>query len=452
MEISALRQRLSAAMLEFAWDEWSQMGVLAAPPRPRRWAEDPEALLIFTFEVARDDPRLFDEVLDWLVRNEPLVSARRLRTLCEDADDRRLSDAAMDWVMRELRPRSAGRAAANPNHDPEALFRGAGGGALPVLRPDPVFLAHGLLRPPAMPTGKSSGPDLWAPINFAFRLRQLLGVGTRAEAVRYLLTADIDTATVAVVASSSAYAKRNVQEALSALQAAGAASVVTAGGEQRFAVDRSRWAFLLGLDVKELPVYRDWPNLLGALRQILRWLMRPDLESLSDYLLASEAADLLDEVGPRFNRAGILVPARHGGDRTWSDLEDTVETALFWLAPQRARARRPRGSKWSRMSRAGTRGDSPATTGGSWQGRRIHMPRRPRHVRQSDGCRARLARSRSRSSATPARSAGTWWPTTAGSWASRVSCSQRPATPSAPHGTRASSCSVRCRLRKLHPR
>jgi hypothetical protein len=29
-------------------------------------AADPEALLLFTFEVGRNDPRLFDEVLDWL--------------------------------------------------------------------------------------------------------------------------------------------------------------------------------------------------------------------------------------------------------------------------------------------------------------------------------------------------------------------------------------------------
>src|SRR5450755_2949369 len=109
MEISALRQRLRSSLLEFAWDEWAQMGVLAAAPRPRRWAQDPEALLLLTLEVARDDPRLFDEVLDWLVRNEPLISARRLRSLCEGPEDRRLSGAAMEWAMRQRRPSSPPR-------------------------------------------------------------------------------------------------------------------------------------------------------------------------------------------------------------------------------------------------------------------------------------------------------------------------------------------------------
>ena len=338
MEISALRERLTSSLLDFAWDEWAQMGVSAAPPPPRRWAEDPEALLLLTLEVARSDPRLFDEVLDWLVHNDPLVSTRRLRSLCEDREDRRLAGAAMEWVTRQVRPRSTPRGGGIEASEPEPLFRDAAGAALPTLRPDPVFLAYGLVRPPAEPSGKSLDPDLRAPINFAFRLRHLLGVGTRAEAVRYLLTADIESAAVADVAASSGYAKRNIQEALSSLHAAGAASVATAGGEQRFAVDRSRWAFLLDLDIKALPIYRDWPDLLGALCQILRWLMRTDLESLSAYLRASQAADLLDEVRPRLSRAGIVLPARRGGERAWSDLEDTVDTALAWLAPPRMSA------------------------------------------------------------------------------------------------------------------
>jgi hypothetical protein len=52
-----------------------------------RSAQDPEALLLFTFEVARDDPRLFGEVLDWLALNERLVSVQRLRNLCRDDAD-----------------------------------------------------------------------------------------------------------------------------------------------------------------------------------------------------------------------------------------------------------------------------------------------------------------------------------------------------------------------------
>jgi len=338
MQISALRAQLRSALLEFAWDEWAQMGVLAAARRERRWAQDPEALLLLTLEVARDDPRLFDEVLDWLVRNEPLISVRRLRRLCDGPEDERLATAVLEWVKRQRRPRAPDRQLERMTGEAEALFLGAD---LPALRTDPVFSAVGFTRPPVKPSRKSREPDLTAPINFAFRLRQLLGVGARAEAVRYLLTADIDSASVADVAESSGYSKRNVQEALTSLHAAGAVTLAASGGEQRFAVDRSRWAHLLDLEPDELPAYRDWPTFFGALRRILRWLRRPELESLSDYLRTSQAADLLDLVRPQLSRAGVLMSARLGGERSWTDLEETIEYALVWLAPGSGMSSRP---------------------------------------------------------------------------------------------------------------
>ncbi|MGH2837679.1 MAG: DUF2188 domain-containing protein [Thermoleophilaceae bacterium] len=324
--------------MEFAWDEWAQMGVLTAPGARRRWAEDPEALLLLTIEVARDDPRLFDEVLDWLVRNEPLISARRLRTLSEDDEDRRLSEATLEWVTRQRRRRAPSRQEEGHEGGTEALFRVAD---LPMLRTDPIFAAFGYVRPPVEPSGKSREPDLTAPINFAFRLRQLLGVGSRAEAVRYLLTADTEPATVADVAAPSGYTKRNVQAALTSLHAAGTATPVATGGEQRFALDRSRWAHLLNLEPHQLPVYRDWPAFFRAVRQILRWLLRPELETLSDYLRASRAADLLDAVRPELSRAGVIMSAGLGGEPSWTDLEQTVEDALSWLAPWSHTSGRP---------------------------------------------------------------------------------------------------------------
>lgn len=74
------------------------------------------------------------------------------------------------------------------------------------------------------------------------------------------------------------------------LHDAGVVSRVTGGTDQRYGIDRSRWANLLGLGSRELPVHRDWPQLFGVLREILRWLDRPELAELSDYLRASGAA------------------------------------------------------------------------------------------------------------------------------------------------------------------
>jgi uncharacterized protein YegP (UPF0339 family) len=338
MQLSTLSAQLGSALLEFAWDEWAQMGLLAPSGRDRQWAQDPEALLLLTLEVARDDPRLFDETLDWLVRNESLISLRRLRTLCTGPEDERLASAVIEWLVRQRRPHAATRELEWAAGEAEPLFRNAD---LPVLRPEPVFRAFGFTRPPVELSGKSREPNLEAPINFAFRLRQLLGIGARSEAIRYLLTADIDAASVSDIAASSGYSKRNIQEALTSLGAAGAAKVASSSGEQRFAVDRARWAHLLDLEPYELPGYRDWPTLLGALRTVLRWLRRTDLDEMSEYLRASEAADLLDMVRPQLSRAGVVMSGRLRGERSWSDLEETIEYALFWLAPGSTTIGRP---------------------------------------------------------------------------------------------------------------
>lgn len=64
------------------------------------WAQDPEALVVFTLEVARADPGLFDELLDWLLVNEKLLSVRRLRAMCADPEDERLLAGALGWLAR----------------------------------------------------------------------------------------------------------------------------------------------------------------------------------------------------------------------------------------------------------------------------------------------------------------------------------------------------------------
>jgi DNA-binding transcriptional ArsR family regulator len=341
MPISALRQQLDAALLDFAWGEWAQMGVLASAPHRSPWAEDPEALILFTLEVARDDARLFDELLDWLLRNEPLISVRRLRTFARDSKDRRLLDAVLGWVdAHRPRARLRGSRQPRPPGAPARLFADDG---FPIREPDPAFMAAGLLRPSVLPSRKAQAPDLGAPINFAFRLRQLLGVGARGEVARVLLTAESSRVGPAEVTASAGYARRNVMEALASLQQAGVVSTARVGAERRYSVDRRAWAGLLGLDRDELPEARDWPQLLSALARVRRWLRDVDGEELSAYMLGSRARDLLDEIAPPLSHAGVQVAQRAGSDTAWDDLEKTVSAALTALLPFDARTSRGGG-------------------------------------------------------------------------------------------------------------
>lgn len=325
--ISTCRDRLNTALLTFAWDQWSQLGVFGAPTMASPWAQDPEALFLLTLEVARSDPRLFDEILDWAVRNEPLLSVRRLRTLCHDDTDRALTAAALEYAGRHRnRQRPLPQAALPTAAGPTALYRDI---ALPVTGPpDPAFLRHGLLRPLREPSGKSQAPDFNAAIALPLRLRQLLGVGARAEVISYLLTADAPPSSTQTITQSAAFAKRNVHEALTALSAARVITTFTADHGQRHSIDRARWATLLGVPTNTLPNRRAWPQLLGALRSILRWLWRNDLDGLSNYLLASTTADLIDTVQGDLAHAGVHLDAPTTAETAWTNLESLIDGAL----------------------------------------------------------------------------------------------------------------------------
>jgi hypothetical protein len=325
VETSTLSQQLSDQLVTFAWDEWAQMGVLATPHRRSPWAQDPEALIVFTLEVARADARLFDELMDWLLVNESLLSVRRLRALCTDETDRALVAAALGWLAHQRpRARLGNRELLTDMTTLQQLFRSGG----PVSKADEDFAAAGWLRPPLVPSHKSSPPDPMAPINLAFRLRQILGVSVRSEAVRVLITTDAPWINAQTLARSTGYAKRNVHEALAGLSKADVVSAFTVNGEQRYKAARPAWAALLGCPPDELPSDRAWPQLFGALRRILRWSSQPELITTSDYLLASNARDLLEAIRPDLAFAGIPVDLSPSPENTLRELEEVIKRLL----------------------------------------------------------------------------------------------------------------------------
>ena len=329
MDLSTLSHQLSDQLVAFAWDEWAQMGLLVTSHRRSAWAQDPEALIVFTLEVARAEPRLFDELLDWILLNESLLSVRRLRAVCVDETDRTLTAAALGWLARQRpRARLSSRGPASPTATLQPLFRSEG----PMRETDEDFAAAGLLRPPLSPSHKSRPPDPMAPINLAFRLRQILGVGIRAEVVRILLTTEAPWVNAQTLARSTGYAKRNVHDALAGLSAAGVVSAFTVGGEQRYTADHPAWAALLGGQPDELPAHRDWPQLLGALRRILRWSEQAELETISDYLRASSARDLLETIRPDLAFAGLPTDLSPSPANTLSELEEVIKSVLTTMS------------------------------------------------------------------------------------------------------------------------
>lgn len=327
MQTSELRTDVTRRLTAFAWDQWAQLGVFASTNRRDQTAADPEALLLFTLEFGRSDPRLFDETLDWLLTNQRLISVQRLRNLCNGDDDRDLVEGALRWVAHH-HPRS--------RVGPARAREGRGGEARPLFydiarqvpEPDEAFSAVGLLKPATEPSGKSRAPDLHKPINFAFRMRQLFGLGTRAEVVRYLVTAPVTDASALAIADAAAFAKRNVNETLASLVAAQAVTAYEHGNGRRYSLDRGLWGEFLRFQPNSSPAYRDWPRLLGVGRQLFRWLRDPAFDQLTPYMLASSSRAFMSPLEPELARAGVPAPRVLEGERYWETFVEHAEHLL----------------------------------------------------------------------------------------------------------------------------
>ena len=103
MSRSGFKQFYLNQILDFLWRQWSALGVAGGGRSEDMWLIDPEPTLIFSIAMARYEPRLFDEILDWLVINGRWIDGQRIRTLAksENEETKRLLSAVSSYVSHE---------------------------------------------------------------------------------------------------------------------------------------------------------------------------------------------------------------------------------------------------------------------------------------------------------------------------------------------------------------
>jgi hypothetical protein len=280
-----------------------------------RWILDPEALLLATTSLGRE-PRLFDEVLDWLNTNGHFINLQRLQNLGQHFGDltvlramaahlaRRSVHAKWKTLLRE-KPTVA---------EAQLLFPG-----VPVFgSPDELFARHGWQRGPVALRQMSHPADPHRPTNFLIKLRALFGMQARAEVIAYLLAEE--SGHPGEMAVRLAYFPRTLQTTLNDLARSGHLQSRREGKEKRFWLRRHDWRFLLTWaaspdeSAPEFPRWVDWVPLFAALETVDRFLNRPDLERASSAVQAIELRASLNHLNPRFLRERIHVPpAATGG-------------------------------------------------------------------------------------------------------------------------------------------
>lgn len=182
-------------LLSFLWRSWSTLGVYGNVTHLNRDVIDPEALFLLTASVGRSDPRLFDEMLDWVTKFEDLLNASRMKVLMKKYpwQSRQIISAVAAWLLENggQKPKWNSLAAITEEKDiPNTpFFLTKDGDNLPVFgQLDPVFEQRGLKRGlvALRQYSRKFNPENAACL--ILNMRSLFGTNASADLVSYLLT------------------------------------------------------------------------------------------------------------------------------------------------------------------------------------------------------------------------------------------------------------------------
>lgn len=313
METSLIqyREHFRELVLDFLWRQWGAIGVAGSARGDDVCIIDPEALLLVTTTFGRHDPRLFDEVLDWLNANGQMVNLQRLQNLGLHLGQRlvlngmaahlakRTSNSKWRSLLRRAEPTVAAK----------LLFPG-----VPVTgEPDELFGRYGWQRGPVKLRQLSQSPDPNQVTSLLFKLRSLFGVQARAEVMAYLLTCE--SGHPAEMAERLAYFPRTIQTTLNDMERSGHVLTGRQGREKRFWLRRDEWRFLITWPVPkgEFPRWIDWASRFAALETVWQFLSKSELESASPGVQAIELRASLEKLSPAFLRENIQTPPGSGG-------------------------------------------------------------------------------------------------------------------------------------------
>lgn len=305
----------SRAVLDVLWGAWSQVGVMAHARPAQARIVDPEALLLLTWECARQDSRAFDEVLDWLVHNGRWINVMRLTTLLEEDKtcSATIAGAIAKFMMRvDKGPKWCNLSKRNvPESEPalEPLFQKQGKPMAPLDDDrDLIFAGYGWARSPVSLRGYAQSVPGWMPASLVLKCRALFGVNTRADVFAWLVANG--QGSPSQIARELGYSQRRVQDTLTEMQYADLFRTRFDGNKKEYALDASKGWQLLFESTTERAKWFNWRAFGRAVAVIWKATFGMKEEDLTDYLFTSEIGKALVEAQPDFNAAGVNISER----------------------------------------------------------------------------------------------------------------------------------------------
>jgi hypothetical protein len=337
------RSRLLEAILDLLWRQWCSLGVAGhSEPAVENGLIDPEALLLATTSLGRHEPRLFDEMFDWLSRYGFLINLQRLKNLHRNnrLGDEHVLTCIADWLVTNTTQQSWKSLAKAAKSDTavQTLFLGSG---TTFRHPDPFFLAHGLERELFRPRGMSRAPDPTLPPNLTFTLRALIGVSARVEII--LCLAGGGATYASEIARTTGYAPRTLQALLQEMLLSGhilsqepatiRSAKVRKGANRRYHLQSSDWAFLT--KGRPLPQWKPWAALFSLVRETVDVVPHSEEKDKHSAVISSKLRESLAIHGQALASSGLLpalaVRSEASGEELLRTLADRLPSVIAAL-------------------------------------------------------------------------------------------------------------------------
>lgn len=313
--LKAFRADLAKAVLDVLWPAWSRVGVMGSAAGRDRRIIDPEPLLLLTWECARQAPRVFDEVLDWLARNGRWINTGRLATLLQE--DRVCSPSIAGAVARIMTRHDKTpkwrKLAEVPKFEaePTAFFERVGKPLEPAGELDSAFLEHGWRRSRVELRGQSQAIPVWRPESLVFKCRAFFGVSIRADVFAWLVANGSGTASH--LARELGYSQRRVHEALMEMQFAEAFQIRREANRKEYVLEPGKGWRLLFEAPAQTGGWFNWRAFGRAVSVVWRKAFGMREADLTEYVLESELRKAIEQAKPDFTACGVGLSARPAG-------------------------------------------------------------------------------------------------------------------------------------------
>ncbi|MFH1415983.1 MAG: hypothetical protein ABIH89_07870 [Elusimicrobiota bacterium] len=325
-------------MLKLLWNQWSALGVAGYGAGRAGHVMDPEALLLLTVSIGRYDPRLFDELMDWLALNSYVFNTQRLKAVCrkERFAGINVVGAVTGYLSAKQNIRKFNRLVMERRKPfkTEDLFYSTSSGKIGHFgNTDPVFMEHGFRRGKVELSGNSREIPLHGSAGLLCRLRSFLGVTARCEIILYLLTHEHGHPSR--IAAETCYSQKTVQDTLVEMSKSGSVYVRPEGREKYYWLKQEKWLDFLS-EKKMTVKWINWPALFGSLEEIWFALNNKELVEQSQEVQSSELRALMKSLKNKFEKSGLdqcisedrLYPSKEYLTVFLSDVKKILEQVL----------------------------------------------------------------------------------------------------------------------------